>query len=248
MRIICSTCASHYEVEAEKIPAAGQLVRCTHCRDVWLVRSPEPAVAQTGALALAIGKSPAAEARRVAPQAPGPSASTHSVPAPIDFRAAKIRLRPRRDRLDTGHSVRGTIGTLALALFCLSVAAVTLATRSTLARHVPGVASLFETLGLPVAPRGLTLRDVKSALVAEGGKTVLTLQGEITNPRAESMAVPALTLVVRDRGQMPLYTWTAASPKARLAGGETVAFRSRLAAPPADGADVRVSFAGSTGL
>ena len=39
MRIICPTCASHYEVDAGKIGLEGRQVRCAECRDVWLVRA-----------------------------------------------------------------------------------------------------------------------------------------------------------------------------------------------------------------
>ena len=241
MRIICSTCASHYEIEADKIPSAGQLVRCSHCRDVWLVRRPSPEDAMPAASLMP-------STRVVTGEPDGselmPAVTTDTVAPPIDFRAAKARLRPWSDRLDTGHNLRGTLGTLAVGLFCLAVATLTLGTRSALVRHVPMMASLFDAVGLPADPQGLTLRGVRSALVSEGGKTVLTLQGEITNPRDETIAVPALTLVVRDAGEAPLYTWTASAPKARLASGETVAFRSRLAAPPSQGKDVRVSFAG----
>jgi hypothetical protein len=55
--------------------------------------------------------------------------------------------------------------------------------------------------------------------------------------------VPELRLAVRDDQGHEIYTWGAASPKTKLEGGETIAFRARLVAPPADGHDVFVRFA-----
>ena len=110
-------------------------------------------------------------------------------------------------------------------------------------RHLPAAGALYAAVGLPVNPDGLALRDVRSGLVADGGKTVLMLEGTISNLRGADTPVPALAVVVRDADRTPLYAWTAPAPKATLAKGETVAFRSRLAAPPASGRDVRVTFA-----
>jgi len=47
---------------------------------------------------------------------------------------------------------------------------------------------------------------------------------------------------VRDEGGKEVYTWTAMPSRTSLAPGETLAFRSRLASPPAEGRDVSVRF------
>ena len=78
--------------------------------------------------------------------------------------------------------------------------------------------------------------------VGEGPST-LTLEGRITNLRADATAVPALRIAVRDKSRRELYYWTAPAPKAQLAAGETVLFRSRLSTPPRGGQDLAVSFA-----
>lgn len=226
MRIICPCCSSHYEVDAGEIGADGHLVRCTACREVWLARRPDPAPPQ------------------LATVAGGRRAADDAAP-PVDFARAKARLRPP-PALD-GSAGRGALGALVLAGAVLCAAAAALGGRAAIARHVPGAGAVYAAMGLPVNTLGLALRDVRGSLVAEDGRTVLMLQGSISNLRGGPTPVPRLTVQVRDGSRAPLYTWTEPAPKARLAGGETVAFRSRLAAPPATGQDVRVTFADASG-
>ena len=64
-------------------------------------------------------------------------------------------------------------------------------------------------------------------------------------PAPRNHAVPALRIAVRDKAHNELYSWTAPAPKTKLDAGETIVFRSRLAAPPEDGQDLMVSFADS---
>jgi predicted Zn finger-like uncharacterized protein len=233
MRIICPTCASHYEVEADQIGALGQLVRCAQCREVWLVRAPQiDAAARHGVVVPVDSVADRAVARVVEPPR-----------EPIDFERARLRLRPRRDPVETGQSMGRTLAGLAAGLLSVAALMATLGFRSAIVDHLPAAAPVFAAVGLPTNPHGLALRDVRSALVTEGDKTVLTLEGHIANLRDGSTNVPALTVVVRDAAQTPLYTWTAPTPKTRLSKGETIEFHSRLAAPPQAGQDVRVSFA-----
>lgn len=132
---------------------------------------------------------------------------------------------------------------LGIAAAVLCAAAALLGARETVVRHAPALGPAYAALGLPVNTLGLALREVSGALEEENGKTVLVLQGTISNLRGDATPVPRLALAVRDAASAPLYTWSAPAPKPSLAGGETIAFRSRLAAPPAGGRDVQVSFA-----
>ena len=54
-----------------------------------------------------------------------------------------------------------------------------------------------------------------------------------TSPRV--VEVPRLRFALRNRNGQEVYTWTALPGRSVLAPGETLAFRSRLASPPADG-------------
>ena len=54
--------------------------------------------------------------------------------------------------------------------------------------------------------------------------------------------MPRLRFSLRNRSGHEIYTWTAQPGRSLLPPGETLAFRSRLASPPADGHDVMVRF------
>ncbi|RYB07681.1 hypothetical protein [Lichenibacterium ramalinae] len=227
MLVRCPTCASGYDIALELLPA-GQILRCAHCRDAW-VFDPPPAAA-------------------VAPPRDTPSAGPEIVAAARFSRRAPARAAaPKRDtrgqqrgsRLRLPPGVAASV--LAVALLGSGMAAV--AAKASLVAAFPPSQAVFATLGLPVNLSGLSLGEIRSTIVTGDGPPTLTLEGQITNLRAGPTAVPALRIVVRDKSRRELYYWTSPAPKAQLAVGETVQFRSRLSAPPRDGQDLAVSFA-----
>lgn len=240
MRIICPTCASHYEVEREQIAASGQLVRCAECREVWLVECeaepaplPRPTPAPTVAPDRREGEPSGVQG---VPPVPPPT-------PPIDFAAARTRLRRRGAETTATRARNGSVSLLSVAAILAASLAMLLGFRGPIAAEVPIAQPVYAALGLPVATDALALQAVHSAVVAGGDHGVLSLEGTIANLGDGPAQVPNLTVVVRDDGHLPLYSWTAAAPKTVLAKGETVIFRSRLEAPPAAAHDVRVSFA-----
>lgn len=255
MRIICPTCSSHYEVESDKIDPKGQLVRCAQCRGVWLVRAPEEEVAAAPLEAVEPTPEQPPETSRLAPRpaAPIPAPMSPAVPpaapvvaparvVPIDFQSASLRLRRRRDAAETPPARASSLGAITIGAVVLTALMAVYGFRGAITRHLPAAGTAYAAVGLPVDTDGLALRDVHSALVAEGSETVLTLEGKIANLRNGATTIPALNVVVRGDTNVPLYTWTATAPKSKLEPGETVVFRSRLAEPPAAGRNVQVSF------
>ena len=115
--------------------------------------------------------------------------------------------------------------------------------REKIVRLAPAAATIYSAAGLPVNLAGLELRSLKSQLVLDGARKVLTIEGEIVNLRREANRVPPVALTVRGENGQNKYAWTTPAPKSRLEAGETIAFRARLASPPTDGADVVVRFA-----
>lgn len=226
MLVRCPTCASRYELAPELLPA-GQILRCAHCRDAW-VHAPEDAPAAPEA--------PRAEAPEIVAAArfsrPGAVAAAAGAPR----RAGRDRRLPR---LPSGVAAAA----LSVALLGSGMAAV--AAKASLVAAFPPSQAVFATLGLPVNLSGLALGDIRSSIVTGDGPPTLTLEGQITNLRTGPTALPALRIAVRDKSRRELYYWTAPAPKAQLAAGETVQFRSRLTAPPRDGQDLAVSFAES---
>ena len=136
----------------------------------------------------------------------------------------------------TWPRVAAAIGVMALLL-----AAVT--RREDVVRLAPPMAGAYAALGLPVNVRGLEWREVRTSLVTEASQKVLAVEGEIRNLRSQSQSLPDIQLSLRDTSGREVYVWKTPAPKADLGGGETIAFRARLASPPGSASAVRVVFA-----
>lgn len=238
MLIRCPTCASGYDLPAAML-GEGRILRCAHCRDAWVHR---PEAEREGAQINAEHSS--------SRPSPHPAEGRDALPMPRR-RWPGLPWRPRGLR-PTGGSwapVRGPAGVpagvgaslLAAALLLGGSAAV--AGKARVVAAFPPSEAVFATLGLPVNLSGLALGELRSSVATGDGPATLTLEGRITNIRPDATPVPALRIAVRDKEGRELYHWTAPAPKARLAAGETVLFRSRLTAPPRDGQMLAVSFA-----
>jgi hypothetical protein len=118
--------------------------------------------------------------------------------------------------------------------------------RAQIVRLAPGAAPLYAALGLGVNLRQMAIEKVTSRLADEDGRQILIVEGNIRNLAEAPRPAPRMRLSVLDATGREIYFWTAAPPKARLAVGETAQFRARLAAPPKEGSDVRVRFAGES--
>ena len=129
-----------------------------------------------------------------------------------------------------------------LILVLVAVNGALIVWRTDVVRAVPQTASLFAAVGLPVNLRGLVFEDVKIAKEAHDGVNVLVVEGNIVSFTKRPVEVPRLRFAVRNTTGQEIYSWTAQPSRSVLGAGETLAFRSRLASPPADANDVLVRF------
>lgn len=130
----------------------------------------------------------------------------------------------------------------ALILLLVCTVAALIAWRGSIVRHVPQLASLYATVGLPVNLRGLTFSDVKVSRDTHDGVQVLVVEGNIVSTASTPVEVPRLRFAMRNEVGGEIYAWTAMPSREVLGPGETMTFRSRLASPPGDGRDVTVRF------
>ncbi|MFL5029806.1 MAG: zinc-ribbon domain-containing protein [Xanthobacteraceae bacterium] len=114
--------------------------------------------------------------------------------------------------------------------------------RGDVVRTVPQTASLFDAIGLQVNLRGLVFDNVRTTGELHDGVPVLIIEGTIANVAGKTVEVPRLRFAMRNRAGHEVYAWTSVTGRSILAAGETAAFRTRLASPPADGRDVIVRF------
>ncbi|MGI3903682.1 MAG: zinc-ribbon domain-containing protein [Janthinobacterium lividum] len=234
MLIRCPTCASGYDLDPEML-TAGRILRCAHCREAW---SHDP-LERTAPSLPSVGPEIVTEARFLRPPTAEPALMTRRPrPEPTLRRQSTPRHEPTPAQ-PRSHGL--VVSLLAVAIVGSGMAAV--AGKASLVAAFPPSEAVFSTLGLPVNLKGLGIADIRSTVVSGDGPPTLTLEGRITNLRPDAMPVPALRIAVRDKNSRELYYWTSPAPKAQLAAGETVLFHSRLAAPPADGQDLAVSFA-----
>jgi hypothetical protein len=163
--------------------------------------------------------------------------------------AVAARKRPSTARAQQRRAAPGgsslTAPLLLMTLVSLAMAAV--GYREKIVRLAPKLAPAYAELGLPVNLAGLELRSVRTQISRDGERNVLTIEGEIVNLRPAPNQVPPVALTVRGANGQPKYAWTTKAPKTKLDGGETIAFRARLASPPEGGTDVLVRFAGLEG-
>ena len=88
----------------------------------------------------------------------------------------------------------------------------------------------------------MSFDNVTTTTETSDGVTVLVVDGSIASTSSRVVEVPRLRFSLRNRSGHEIYAWTAQPGRSLLPPGQTLAFRSRLASPPADGHDVIVRF------
>ncbi|MGN6460847.1 MAG: MJ0042-type zinc finger domain-containing protein [Pseudolabrys sp.] len=164
-------------------------------------------------------------------------------PEDVEHAAARRVRKPKK------KWQRRRIGRLPVIITLLVVAlGAMLIWRNTLVKYVPQTASLFSAIGMPVNVRGLVFEGVTVSRETNDNVTVLAVEGRIVSTSGAPVDVPRLRFAIRNAAGNEIYTWTAQAPRSILGAGETMTFRSRLAAPPTDGVDVLVRFFNSHDL
>jgi predicted Zn finger-like uncharacterized protein len=152
----------------------------------------------------------------------------------------------RRARMQERRKVkRRSSKWTALILVLVGFNVALIGARNEVVRYLPQTASLFAAVGLPVNLRSLSFEDVKITKEERDGVPVLSVEGNIVSVAKRPVEVPRLRFAIRNSSGQEIYAWTAAAPRSILEPAEKVEFRSRLASPPAEAADVMVRFVGA---
>jgi hypothetical protein len=152
----------------------------------------------------------------------------------------------RRARMQERRKVkRRSSKWTALILVLIGFNVALIGARNEVVRYFPQTASLFAVIGLPVNLRSLSFEDVKITKEERDGVPVLMVEGNIVSVTKRPVEVPRLRFAIRNTSGQEIYAWTAAPPRSILEPGEKLEFRSRLASPPAEAADVMVRFVGA---
>jgi predicted Zn finger-like uncharacterized protein len=175
--------------------------------------------------------------------AAGSAAAADERDAAAPPRKAKlVKDRPARAGLKAGAVGRLASLPVLAAVGVLALAAGAFSQRERVVRLLPQSATVFAAVGAPVNLRGIDIRDVKSRMVEDNGVSVLVIDGSLVSVAKDRVGVPRMRFaVIGDKGE-ELYVWSAQADRQQLQPGESMSFRRRLAAPPADGRGVSVRF------
>jgi predicted Zn finger-like uncharacterized protein len=115
--------------------------------------------------------------------------------------------------------------------------------RTEIVRVLPDLAGTYGALGLGVNIVGLEFSDFNTLLTQHNGSPTLRVDARIDNVAGRNVAVPPVVVSLLDASGVSLYEWSVQPEAGDLEPGEAVDFSTQLSAPPADAAEVRLSFA-----
>lgn len=262
MIIACPSCLARYELAGGPgaIPSEGRSMRCGRCGNIWqaLPVEPPPEILSPDLVwgeivsereqqderdTLEDGAADATSVARLVEDAADDRKdmdeehSASGIVAQAHRAAREVAQQNARRSSQSGSRLRGFMLGVTLALLVA-----VLHFRTDIVRVVPSSAALYDLVGLTVNLRGLDFRDVTPRRIFEDGLPVLIIEGEVVNVRNVEVAVPALRIAVRGPSREELYAWTIEPRQSVVAAGESMSFRTRLAAPPAGSRDVKVRF------
>jgi predicted Zn finger-like uncharacterized protein len=249
MILTCPQCATRYQADAAKFPAAGRNVRCAKCGNVWHQIGPEPEPDPEAEIFVhepepqpVRAPEPVREPANVAAVAAAPRvaafAPSHAMAPAIEAEApARAPSQPWLGRVAVGA------GWLLLVALVLVIGWAAVSFRDNVATWVPQTSSFYAAAGLPVNPRGMDFADVAYLSQTEDGQKVLAVTGRIVNRSDHELTVPLVRVALFDMDRHELYHWTFVPSVSTLKPGGTAKFRTRLSSPPAGTHNLEVRFA-----
>jgi predicted Zn finger-like uncharacterized protein len=219
MILTCPQCATQYNVDAAKFPAAGRDVRCAKCAHVWHQDAPEPERAPEPVFVAPAPEPAPRRAAYVAPAAPEDEAREED-------QSEGHRASPWPGRIGLG------LGWLALVGAVLVIGFAAVGFRQQVARTWPRTASLYAALGMNVNALGIDLRDISHRQETEDGQPVLAIGGNLVNLSSRPVSVPPIEVTLTDEGHRLVLRKSFAAGVATLAPGQIARFHARLSSPP----------------
>ena len=115
--------------------------------------------------------------------------------------------------------------------------------RVPIVRVLPGMASLYETIGLPVNVRGLEFFGLSHQWMNEGGRMRLVVRGEISNITDGTRPVPEIIFAMLDGNGHEFFQWTQKPKIKSLDAFSKTRFRAQIPAPADRVHRVKIRFA-----
>ncbi|WP_350335496.1 MJ0042-type zinc finger domain-containing protein [Coralliovum pocilloporae] len=134
------------------------------------------------------------------------------------------------------------------AVLVLLFIALTVVMRKPLVMIAPDLASFYETIGLDVNLRGLSIESVRTRRDINDGIVSLHVEGNIKNVTDAVVAVPYIRIALQGEQSGELYAWSIAPQSRTLPPGEWLSFKTSIPTPPAGAKSVEVRFSDEQSL
>ncbi|WP_333823683.1 zinc-ribbon domain-containing protein [Pinisolibacter sp.] len=174
---------------------------------------------------------------------PAVAAATPVLPRP------RIRIRTKRRFPAVGKEmvakaavhVTPLVGPAVFLAACLVLTGVYVF-RQKIVATAPDLAGLYSALGAPVNLRGLIFGRIETLREIDNGQPVLVVEGSVSNVSPQMRELPALRFALRGPDTQEIYAWSIDPKSTTIDSGDTIRFRTRLAAPPDLATEVQVRF------
>ena len=110
--------------------------------------------------------------------------------------------------------------------------------------QAPIVSAFPDLAGISPDMRALEFNEVRSETLAVSGTRTLTVEGNVVNRSARTVALPAIRVSLHAPGGGEVASWLVEPTATDIGPGKTIGFRSALASPPADATQVTLNLTG----
>ena len=240
MIISCSRCETSYEVEPSYFEPDGRKVKCSNCSNVWFQAYIRPEDVEGFENS---------HARSASTDDSSPAESADSGNSGDEIKSEAQRLVAAANKIKAGRHrynrqfVSTALGWGALVATIFVVATLSVYYRHNIVKMLPGSASLYAQLGMPVNVRGMSFANVVYKRDFENGLPVLAIKGEVINLTGQQKVLPRVRFGLLDGTDRELYHWTVRVDKKPLGPNAKVKFVTRLASPPKGAEGLMVRFA-----
>ena len=239
MILTCPSCSTRYQADSARFVAPGRNVRCAKCGHVWFQTAPEAEPEPEPVLEPVAETPPAPDPESSTPE-PATAAPLSSIIKPQPVEAPP---RPKRRKTQKSSVLADAIAWAALIFLAVTIGWAAVQYRQTIVELWPGLAPLYEVVGLPVESEGIALIDVAYQHEVEDGQPVLSVSGKIVNVSDRELPVPVIRVMLSDQEQHEIYHWMFNAGVQSLKPGAESPFVTRLSSPPPEARNLNIRFA-----